>query len=350
MKEQKSVRAVQFQNRYIKIYIATAILCLLVAIAISFTVIKLNSERPIPPSPEKTVEQTLTSTPPQATQTPQGTAKPTTPPTTLPVVVDPSKIDTVIKTQADSKYGSLVLVNKTYTFDPTTALKDLVIIKETSGVNITVAAWQDRISRDTLTALCQLQTAMEKDLDTRNLILCTTEPYIDKTKDENGDMVDNITGEHSTGLAVNLKFHNKVDFSQSASLSSVSDLYEYIKQNSWKFGLILRYPSDKSEQTNNKGEASHLRYVGKVHAEYMYKNNLCLEEYLERLKDYNFNKPLTFKAIDGQNYYIYYVAAAESGDTTIHLRKDTSTESYGEAEISGTNCGGFIILQPYTKK
>ena len=53
-------------------------------------------------------------------------------------------------------------------------------------------------------------------------------------------------------------------------------------KNSWKYGFVLRYPSDKSALTGIIYEPWHYRYVGKEAAKIMYEEDLCLEEYLEK--------------------------------------------------------------------
>lgn len=341
MKEQKSVRAKEYGSRYAKIYVATAVLCILVAAAVSFTVLKLTSN--IPTIPPVTSGETATSTPTEvSTPTESKTEAPTETPSSTPTApsIDPSKINTVTMTEAQSKYGSLVLVNSTYTFNPSTATTDLVVIREHPDRTITVTSWNDKVTYSTFKALCDMQSAMEKEIDSLNMQFMTTEPY--SNSDE--------TSEHGTGLGVNLKFQERNGNGYAFSSNTVSELYKWTKENAWRFGLVFRYTSDKQSITNHQGESAHLRYVGVVHAEYMYKNNLCLEEYLELLKNYNFNNPLSFTASDGNTYYLYHVTASASGDTSVPIRKDTDTESYGTYEISGTNCGGFIVLQQYTTK
>ena len=55
--------------------------------------------------------------------------------------------------------------------------------------------------------------------------------------------------------------------------------------NSWKYGYILRYPSDKSDLTKIIYEPWHYRYVGEEVAAYLYENDLCLEEYWLQLAE-----------------------------------------------------------------
>ena len=88
---------------------------------------------------------------------------------------------------------------------------------------------------------------------------------------------------HQSGLAI--------DFTTSANGSSLTDSFgttpvgQWLAANSWKYGLILRYPADKTEITGYIYEPWHFRYVGEPHAEYMYKNDLCLEEYYALLQE-----------------------------------------------------------------
>lgn len=76
--------------------------------------------------------------------------------------------------------------------------------------------------------------------------------------------------EHETGLAADIN-----------SLSGDKwEFYYWLKENSYKYGFILRYPSGKEDITGIEYEPWHFRYVGKEAAEYIFNNNLTLEEYL----------------------------------------------------------------------
>ena len=78
--------------------------------------------------------------------------------------------------------------------------------------------------------------------------------------------------EHQTGLAVDIN----------AEEGKGDELYEWLEENSCKYGFIVRYPDDKSSITGIDYEPWHFRYVGKKAAEYIHKHNLTLEEYLEK--------------------------------------------------------------------
>lgn len=90
------------------------------------------------------------------------------------------------------------------------------------------------------------------------------------------------TSEHQTGLAVDIVSlsNQMLDETQESTPE-----FQWLAENAWKYGFILRYPSDKSEKTGIAYEPWHFRFVGKEAAEEMYDLGLCLEEYLESLAD-----------------------------------------------------------------
>lgn len=89
------------------------------------------------------------------------------------------------------------------------------------------------------------------------------------------------TSEHQTGLALDI-----VDLSnQNLDESQVNTpVQQWLYKNSWQYGFILRYPSDKSSITGITYEPWHYRYVGKDAAKAIHDQGLCLEEYLGQLE------------------------------------------------------------------
>lgn len=57
---------------------------------------------------------------------------------------------------------------------------------------------------------------------------------------------------------------------------------KWLLENSWRYGFILRYPTDQTDVTGIVYEPWHYRYVGKEYAQDIYKKGLCLEQYLEQ--------------------------------------------------------------------
>lgn len=83
--------------------------------------------------------------------------------------------------------------------------------------------------------------------------------------------------EHQTGLAIDVEGSN-YDY----NLFEEAKEFKWMVQNAHKYGFILRYPKGKEQITGFKYEPWHYRYVGKKVANYIYKNNLTFEEYMNK--------------------------------------------------------------------
>ncbi|MBQ7715675.1 MAG: D-alanyl-D-alanine carboxypeptidase family protein [Clostridia bacterium] len=83
------------------------------------------------------------------------------------------------------------------------------------------------------------------------------------------------TSDHQTALAVDLNDTSEEDTEFAATKS-----YEWLIENSWKFGYIPRYPADKADITGRQFEPYHFRFVGRFAAEIIHNNGWCLEEYI----------------------------------------------------------------------
>lgn len=88
--------------------------------------------------------------------------------------------------------------------------------------------------------------------------------------------------EHHTGLCVDLYHNGMVELDESFATYPV---YDWLVENAWKFGFVLRYPEDKTDVTGYTYEPWHYRFVGRYHAYVMKEKNLTLEEYLLTLNE-----------------------------------------------------------------
>lgn len=116
--------------------------------------------------------------------------------------------------------------------------------------------------------------------------------------------------------------------------------FQWLTDNAAKYGIITRYTKDKEAITNIEAEPWHLRYVGVPHAEIMAEKSLCLEEYIDLLKSYSYDEPLTYTASNNIKYAIYFVKAEKETKVQIPLNENGEQFSY---EISGNNVDGFVI-------
>ena len=71
-----------------------------------------------------------------------------------------------------------------------------------------------------------------------------------------------------------------MDINAQSKRSTDEEVYAWLAKNAYKYGFILRYPSDKVEITGVSYEPWHYRYVGKKAALEIQKASLTLEEYL----------------------------------------------------------------------
>ena len=85
------------------------------------------------------------------------------------------------------------------------------------------------------------------------------------------------TSEHQTGLAVDIV---ALDYQILDEGQEDTPEQKWLMENSYKYGYILRYPTEKSDLTGIHYEPWHYRYVGKEVAKEIYDLGICLEEYL----------------------------------------------------------------------
>lgn len=187
------------------------------------------------------------------------------------------------------------------------------------------------LEKETLAALNAMADAFYEATGNYDLYTHTNATYVEGADDE-----------HATGRAVNLSVYTAAGVHYEIDDPAASDDFEWVEQNYYKYGFIRRYPESKAAITGVSDEPYHFLYVGTAHAYYMYKNDLCLEEYLELLRtEHAFadegKDNLVFTAGDGSRYEVYYVAA--DGDVTnVPVPADSNAHS-----ISGDNMNGFVV-------
>ena len=139
--------------------------------------------------------------------------------------------------------------------------------------------------------------------------------------------------EHHTGYAVDMGCIGP----GGATSFSESNNAVWMDQNCYLYGFIRRYKEDKVAITGISNEAWHFRYVSIPHATYMYNNDLCLEEYLDYLKNNTSRKePLIVECSNG-TYSIWYT-------DKMKIRRPENAFT-----VSGDNMGGYIITENVTE-
>lgn len=88
--------------------------------------------------------------------------------------------------------------------------------------------------------------------------------------------------EHQTAWAVDIRICDGWDQLPRSEPLSASSEGQWLLENSWRYGLIHRYP-ESDPDSDPSCSAYHFRYVGKAHAAMMHALSLSLEDYLALL-------------------------------------------------------------------
>ncbi len=252
--------------------------------------------------------------------------------------------ETVDKSAVNS--GSLILVNRDhqYIFEGNS-----VVPFPSTGRVYGLRDGSLKADSQSLTAFDTMMNDLYKNVSNANVVVLTA--Y--RTFEAQEALANGTPGGYSdfhTGMSFELKDStdgNYVDIND----SSLNGKYDWLYENAHKYGFIVRYPDNvpADSTAKNAGKnysnitgvedfANVFRYVGPAHATYMYNNYLCLEEYIDLLKNnYKYGVgTLTVKAADGRTYEVYYFDS--TGDTT-----EIQVPVKYSYEISGNNVNGYIV-------
>lgn len=115
--------------------------------------------------------------------------------------------------------------------------------------------------------------------------------------------------------------------------------FAYLKEQSYKYGIIQRYPADKDNYTGFEESSTLYRYVGLAHSMYMNHYRHSLEEYIDKLRT---QKVIEYKSdleLDTM-YVIYYVPVDTAVETTYVPLPSNADCTY---TVSGDGGKGFIV-------
>lgn len=186
-------------------------------------------------------------------------------------------------TETDTSKDNLLLVNKYHFLNSSYVPSDLVIISSNYSWG-TIGS--QKIRKEAYDAFLNMWNAANNE----GIYLMVSSSYRDYASQEevyNGfkslkgeKYADSIAArpgysEHETGLALDIftkKDSNKNTFKDTQA-------YTWLKENSYKYGFILRYPDDKVDITGYDFESWHYRYVGIDVANTIYNDNITFDEY-----------------------------------------------------------------------
>lgn len=263
----------------------------------------------------------------------------------VPQAKDDSYTETE-REKADIYRGPLILVNN-QNLCHFAEEKDLVGVLDQKEGEYKVSNSNVKVNRAVMKPLDQMLTEFRKETGFRDLLVASAyrtkelqeslfqREIAEKGEDEAALWVAKPGGsEHHSGYGIDFSIYTDLGISMEYNGTGKC---QWLNQNAYQYGFVVRFPTDKQEITGVNYEPWHFRYVGVPHAYVMNEKSLCLEEYIEFLKDYSFDKE-HLNVTDKQNnrYEIYYVKA-QGERTQVPVPKE------GEYTISGNNQDGFIV-------
>lgn len=215
-------------------------------------------------------------------------------PATVDFQTDLSAYEPYMAPAAEARDSYLLLVNGEHTLDAGYVPEDLTGIANTrnDGREIQRMRYPAAVALDAL--YLEMNAAGYTDVSVTSAYRAYDyqerlfNSYINQEMSENGYTYDEAkeivmtysavpgTSEHQSGLCCDM--HNLGEADQAFANKPV---YQWLTENSWKFGFILRFPEDKQDITNITFEPWHYRFVGRYHAAKIHGLGLCLEEYID---------------------------------------------------------------------
>ena len=188
--------------------------------------------------------------------------------------------------------GQLVTLVNPWNYVPENYSVDLTPINEQHQV--ATVAYQDYVdmirectNAGHLPVVCSSYRTQEyqQGLFDRKVQRVLDDPYTDYTEEEARAVAAKEvavpgTSEHQLGLALDIIDSRNWNLDESQAQMPTQ---QWLMENSWRYGWILRYPNEKSEITGIIYEPWHYRYVGREIAAEIHSKGLCLEEYLQSL-------------------------------------------------------------------
>ena len=239
--------------------------------------------------------------------------------------------------KSDVYRGNLILVNSAheYTF-PDDDTENVTVWNSRTNEFYNVSDYVIKLDKETLSSLDAWMAAFYNEKKSTEITIIGGYRTLEEQNDKYNGGYSGFKGgcsDYHTARTFDMGIFPKDG--SSSGYYSPTGIYSWLDENAAEYGFILRFPDGKESYTGEKARTHTYRYVGKPHATYMKQNDLCLEEYIEKLKAYNSTAPLEITV--GQTLYqVYYVAAAE-GNTDVPVPRD---KVYN---VSGNNCDGFIV-------
>lgn len=241
--------------------------------------------------------------------------------------------------------GDLILVNADHAFnfdangDP---WNDVMNIREAGIIKCAMASDELELSVDIMKSLEIMIEDCDEAIGSYDTGLSSAyrsyeyqQKVYDEIKEEYGESYADTYvatpgySEHHTGIAFDMGIYRSDGY---VGTFSESNNAVWVDENCQSYGFVRRYKEDKASITGISNEAWHFRWVGVPHATYMNEHDLCLEEYIEELREHTIDNPIRVKCNTG-TYIIWYTQ-----DSYIREPENAFT-------VSGNNIDGYIITE-----
>lgn len=168
-----------------------------------------------------------------------------------------------------------VLVNKFHKLDENYEPSDLVSLSYSSAYKMRKPAAEafDALQAFALTQNISIYPySAYRSYETQNTIY---NRYVVQNGQSEADRFSAKPGysEHQTGLAIDIKSTGYYEL--------IDKHYDWLKENSYKYGFIIRYTKDNEPITGYQEEPWHLRYIGVEHATKVHELNITYDEYYD---------------------------------------------------------------------
>ncbi|MFA1710485.1 VanY-A/VanY-F/VanY-M family D-Ala-D-Ala carboxypeptidase [Peribacillus frigoritolerans] len=234
-------------------------------------------------------------------------------------------------TEEQIHQGKLLLVNSEYAVQQTGIQSDIINLFTYKELNAGYQLLNNEIklSEEIAGEFTEMMAAAEED-GVSNFLISSGYRDFDEQSGLYKEMGADYAlpaghSEHNLGLAL--------DVGSTQMKMKEAPEGEWIEENAWKNGFILRYPANKTDITGIQYEPWHIRYVGLPHSAIMQGMNLVLEEYLDYLKE---EKSISI-SVEGKKYTISYYPISQNGTIEVEV---PANKQY---EISGNNIDGVIV-------
>ena len=240
--------------------------------------------------------------------------------------------------------GPLILVNSSHAYVfPETTDNLISIFSNRTPIAGTEDTYTYKVSGSNLLLDVKALNALNSWMDAfyaatgeRDAIVNSAYRTFEDQKGLNSEIAAGYSDSH-TGYLISLKVY-KDSNTYSLTDPKVKDTYQWLTDNCYKYGFIVRYPDGKEAKTGVSDYSYAFRYVGVPHATYIHEHNLCLEEYIELLHGYLHTGDHLIINTAAGNYEVFYIPASTESNTTIYKTD--------RAIVSGDNDSGFIITNP----